>query len=266
MFQYATRVLMVIGNEVVSTASNWGDVVDQLTNHFTDCPEDAEKPIKLYSFISELSTELDFRVEVKKGELCFDDLQEYSDAEPMFTIDSGDFSGKEFESLEDLQAFIKDKMEAGYIDIDELRNMDIMQERRNTVQFSEAYHDSDEYSIELNNGLASEIADHFGTEFVLASEAIKEVHALKTMTPAIEDQVQEELKKQLAEAQLVNISRNPQDMEECDIDAEIEVLQKRIRALYAEKAEIVNHQAESGQLSKPKAPARVPAGKGRIVE
>lgn len=117
------------------------------------------------------SADEDFRVAENKGDLELGE-EAVGSVDTVYKINEGSYRGETFDSLDDLQSFLQEKMSEGELDEDEVRELSITKTDLYEVSFDDAECESSTYEVKLQLGSDAndEVTKAFGALYVLASE------------------------------------------------------------------------------------------------
>lgn len=232
MNEFNSEVLVVVNGEVLCQEKNWVDAQETLVDHLDEIANPLNATVSFYSILGNVhSIEEDFEVKEVPGDLFLDDEDMGSSSEE-YEITSGEFSGSKFDDKEELERFLDEKLKCGDIELDDVKEMDVVVVRHEEMTFSDADQGDPSLAVEVNSYEADTKVHNFGAVYVLATEAMELIDEASTMNPELINQlVQESLKIKLENASLVNVGRDITQMLEKEVFDEMNVLEARLKAL-----------------------------------
>lgn len=239
-----SEVVVIIKGEFVGVAEDFDNAKELIetfimenVNHEKENLEDLD--IQLFNTVSKLDN-TDLNIKAIAGDLNLDDMNPSNSEEITYEIIDGHGQGREFDDEESLRDWLKKEYEGGYIDLDDMKSIEIMEKKTISVYFDNASQEDSTYEITTSNGLAGNISSYFGSEFVLAVDAETAIEGVSNLTiPTFEDfkpQVDEEIKRQLSQANIVDLNTLTDYMTEEELQNEMQALQKRLLQLNLEQA------------------------------
>lgn len=247
------KIYVMNNGKVIDTAVDMDEVNEILTRIAGGAKDFDFESIKLLNVIDEMPLDI-FAMNYAPGDVNIGD-EDVSDGEIEYKINSGNFAGRAFDDLTDLQDFFREKIEDGFYTVEEVKEIEVIKEVTDTVYFSEAWQENGEWRIDLDK-LSSEgeaLYNRMGVEFVTAEEADKELKALtdehneaQTIAPTgqykyteehLKLEVDNQVEAYLKRMNLVNLDRNIDMMDDDDINIELAKVLQRAKELQIEKRE-----------------------------
>lgn len=217
-------VIYVLNNRSWVGTANDMEEVNEVLAEVTQGDKDFNfRNIKLLNVIDEM-TGLGDVATYTPGEINLEDLNEGGD-ELTIKITSGYFNGSVFHDEEDFREFLTNKIKEGELNIEDVKHMDIVQERVNGVDFGDAWIDDGVWRIDIDK-----VTDEPATEALYnrMGAEFEPTNSDSERQKYIEDQIDKQLRARIEGTSIMSMDFNPEEMSDERLTDEITKLQERL--------------------------------------
>ncbi len=223
------QLLLVIDGEVqrglFKTITGVEDGLARMIAEDADKKEELKHArIEILNVVGQLDSRFHFKLDFLQDDPYIGGEEDKDEIECEWKVED---TNRTFSDIDDLKDYLKDIIKDGEYTADEVKNFEIYRMTTTEIEFDRIDEGDIEVEIQLNS-VGEVIESTFGTEFYRAD--ITNVGEI----------VHEELEKELANRNLIDLNRSIGVMSLDDIEKEIELLQDRILELHNVKRQRKN--------------------------